>query len=77
MENVSFSQSMMFRKSWDFMKKQGVTMVGLYLAFMVCVFESYLGRECYFGALYLGKFAGCNIILGIWNGVRQIDFEYS
>ena len=34
MENVSFSQSMMFRKSWDFMKKQGVTMVGLYLAFM-------------------------------------------
>lgn len=35
MENVSFSQSMMFRKSWDFMKKQGVTMVGLYLAFMV------------------------------------------
>ena len=27
MENVSFSQSMMFRKSWDFMKKQGVTMV--------------------------------------------------
>lgn len=21
MENVSFSQSMMFRKSWDFMKK--------------------------------------------------------
>lgn len=29
------------------------------------------------GALYLGKFAGCNIILGIWNGVRQIDFEYS
>ena len=35
MENVSFSQSMMFRKSRDFMKKQGVTMVGLYLAFMV------------------------------------------
>ena len=34
MENVSFSQSMMFRKSWDFMKKQGVTMVVLYLAFM-------------------------------------------
>ena len=29
MENVSFSQSMMFRKSWDFMKKQGVTMVGV------------------------------------------------
>ena len=34
MENVSFSQSMMFRKTWAFMKKQGVTMVGLYLAFM-------------------------------------------
>ena len=78
MENVSFSQSMMFRKSWDFMKKQGVTMVGLFSLYgRVCVFESYLGRECYFGALYLGEFIGCDIVLGIWNGVRQIDFEYS
>ena len=79
MENVSFSQSMMFRKSWDFMKKQGVTMVGLYLAFMVVsVFLSLIsGENVTSGALYLGEFIGCDIVLGIWNGVRQIDFEYS
>lgn len=35
MEKTSFSQSLIFRKSWNFMKKQGVTMVGLYLTFIL------------------------------------------
>ena len=74
MENVSFSQSMMFRKSWDFMKKQGVTMVGLYLAFMVVsVFLSLIsGENVTSGRYILGNLLAAILSWGFGMGFGKL-----
>ena len=74
MKNVSFSQSMMFRKSWDFMKKQGVTMVGLYLAFMVVsVFLSLIsGENVTSGRYILGNLLAAILSWGFGMGFGKL-----
>lgn len=74
MKDVSFSQSMMFRKSWDFMKKQGVTMVGLYLAFMVVsVFLSLIsGENVTSGRYILGNLLAAILSWGFGMGFGKL-----
>lgn len=60
------------------MKKTGVTMTGLYLAFMVVsVILSFIsGKDITSGRYIIGSLLCSYIIMGVWNGILQIDIKY-
>lgn len=83
MERVTFSQEMIFRKSWDYMKKQGITMVGLYLAFIVVsmILSFVSGKDMTSGRYIVGNFLTlilswgfgmgfCKLVLNILDGME-------
>ena len=74
MEKVSFSQGLIFRKSWDFMKKQGVTMTGLYLAFMVVsVILSFIsGKDITSGRYIIGSLLSVILSWGFGMGFSKL-----